>query len=183
MMTYKIDVSGAVNGIQEKLDALKAASLDRQAAIYLAGIMPGRIHEEGIASDGKPIGTYSPAYMKVRTGNYGNSGRFKRGANEGKIKDAGVYSRGKKKGQPRPQYKRYADPKIVVSLTKGIENDWTDLPTDRGWGVGFYNPYNYQKLRWVEAQKKRKIGSPTKEEYEATMAEVRMIAHKILNDE
>lgn len=181
MMTFKIDVSGAINGIQGKLDALRDASLDRQAALYLAGVMPGRIHEEGIASDGSPIGTYSPAYMKVRTDNYGNSGKFKRGANAGKIKDAGVFSRGKKKGQPRPQYKRSADPKIVVSLTKGIENDWTALPTDRGWGVGFKKPYNYQKLRWVEAQKKRKIGSPTKEEYEATMKELRTLVQEILN--
>ncbi|WP_206197677.1 hypothetical protein [Terrimonas sp.] len=144
-------------------------------------MMTERIHKKGIASDGSQIGTYSPAYMKVRTGNYGNSTRYKRGAKAGRTKDAGVYSRGKNKGTPRPQYKRSADPKIVVSLTRGLENDWHTFPVKNGWGIGFHFPDNFQKLKWVEARKKKIIGLPTSEEREILLKRIRIQVQQILN--
>lgn len=57
-------------------------------------------------------------------------------------------------------YQRSSDPKIIVSLTRQLENDWSVLATDSGgYGVGFKNSFNYQKARWVELQKEREIFS------------------------
>jgi len=57
------------------------------------------------------------------------------------------------------KFKRSADPKIIVSLTRQLENDWNVIATDNGYGIGFLNPINFQKARWVEANKGKKIFS------------------------
>lgn len=181
MITYKIDVSGAIDGIAKKIEALKESAVTREDALSLLNMMTERIHEDGKASDGSQIGTYSPAYMKVRTGNYGNSARFSRGAREGTAKDAGVYSRGKNKGNPRPKYNRSSDTKIIVSLTRQLENDWGVFMLNNGKGIGFHNPHNYQKLKWVEGIKKKKIGMPTEQEREFLVQRVRARVREILN--
>lgn len=129
----------------------------RPLCLDLIDLMTKRIHIDGIASDGAAIGTYSPAYMKVRTGNYGNSARATRGANKGTLKNAGVISRGPNKGQPRPRYNRSGDTKVIVSLTRQLESNWAVIATPKGFGIGFLNPFNFQKARWVEAQKKKEI--------------------------
>lgn len=51
------------------------------------------------------------------------------------------------------KYKRSSDPKIIVSLTRQLENDWSVIATNRGYGVGFKNSFNLQKARWVEENK------------------------------
>lgn len=142
----------------------------RPLCLDLIDLMTKRIHIDGIASDGGAIGTYSPGYMKVRTGNYGNSPRVTRGANKGILKNAGVISRGDNKGQPRPRYNRSGDTKVIVSLTRQLENNWAVIATPKGFGIGFLNPFNYQKARWVEAQKKKEIFSLTQAETEYAIA-------------
>lgn len=64
-------------------------------------------------------------------------------------------------------YQRSSDPTIIVSLTRQLENDWSVIPTDNGYGVGFKNPLNYQKARWVEVRKLKEIFSlsPSEEAY------------------
>lgn len=57
------------------------------------------------------------------------------------------------------KYKRSSDPKIIVSLTRQLENDWSVIATTKGYGVGFLNPFNLQKARWVEENKGVKIFS------------------------
>lgn len=44
--------------------------------------------------------------------------------------------------------------KIIVALTSQLEQDWSVQPTPNGYGIGFNNPLNVQKMRWVEEQKK-----------------------------
>lgn len=63
------------------------------------------------------------------------------------------------------KYSRTADKKIIVSLTRQLENDWSVIATEKGYGVGFKNPFNLQKARWVEEMKEKKIFSlsPTEE--------------------
>lgn len=51
------------------------------------------------------------------------------------------------------KYQRSSDPKIIVSLTRQLENDWSVIATAQGYGIGFKNKFNLQKARWVEAQK------------------------------
>jgi len=59
------------------------------------------------------------------------------------------------------KYNRKADSKIIVSLTRQLENNWSVIATPKGFGVGFLNPFNFQKARWVEAQKGKEIFSLT----------------------
>lgn len=146
--------------IQTKLKLLGAPeTFLRPLCFDLIDLMTRRIHIDGVASDGGQIGTYSPAYMKVRTGNYGNSTRITRGPNKGTLKNSGVYTKGGHKGGARPAYNRSSDPKVIVSLTRQLENNWSVIATPNGFGIGFTNPFNLQKARWVEAQKKKEIFS------------------------
>lgn len=65
------------------------------------------------------------------------------------------------------KYNRSSDSKIIVSLTRQLENDWNVIATDKGYGIGFLNPFNFQKARWVEANKNKKIFSlsPSEQQY------------------
>lgn len=55
------------------------------------------------------------------------------------------------------KYSRSADTKIVVSLTRQLENDWSVIATNSGYGIGFLNQFNFQKARWVEQNKGKVI--------------------------
>lgn len=129
----------------------------REIAFDVVDMMTKRIHIDGIASDGGRIGDYSAGYMKVRTGDFGNSGTFTKGSKKGQTKNSGVFSRGLHKGEPRPKYNRNSDTKIIVSLTRQLENDWSVIPVEKGYGIGFLNPFNLQKARWVEEGQNKKI--------------------------
>ncbi len=107
-----------------------------------------RVHVDGKDSSGSPIGTYSPGYMKVRTGNYANSGK----------KDAGT----NKAGVARPKYNRTADTKVILSLTSQMEQDLaicekTPIKTSNGYGIGYINAENYRKALWCELTYKKPI--------------------------
>jgi hypothetical protein len=45
-----------------------------------------------------------------------------------------------------------------------LENDWSVIATDRGYGIGFKNSLNLQKARWVEKGQRKKIFSLTTDE-------------------
>lgn len=81
-------------------------------------------------------------------------------ADEGQI---GTYNKSYLKLRER-KYKRSGDTKIIVSLTRQLENDWSVIATGRGYGVGFLNPFNMQKARWVEENKGKVIFSLSKSE-------------------
>lgn len=49
--------------------------------------------------------------------------------------------------------------KIIVALTSQLEQDWSVQATPTGYGIGFNNPFNLQKFRWVEEQKSKIIGN------------------------
>lgn len=134
----------------------------RNMASTLTGVIRKRVNEDGQDSSGGQIGTYSPAYMKVRTGNYGNSGRYAKGKNKGELKTSGIYTKGPQKGQARPKYNRTADTKVVASLTRQLENDWgtnesDPIKTPNGYGIGFKNQLNYEKSQNVEKHFNKEI--------------------------
>lgn len=54
--------------------------------------------------------------------------------------------------------------KIIVAITSQLEQDWAVLATNTGYGVGFNNPFNAEKLRWVEEQKSKIISNLSAEE-------------------
>lgn len=144
------------------------------ATSTLAG-MKVRIHQDGLASDGQPIGTYTPGYMIVRQGLFkSNDGTFHRTTKSGKYKKltkkeiamipAGVFIKGKEKGQPRPNYNRTDDTKVVISLSREMEGDFKIIATAKGYGLGYTNPHNFDKAGWVEATYKKKIFDLTETE-------------------
>lgn len=91
---------------------------------------------------------------------------------EGKGSDEaaiGNYSNQYLKLRQRKPFNRNSDAKIIVSLTRQLENDWSVIATPKGYGIGFKNPFNLQKARWVEENKGKKIFnlSPSEEQYAA----------------
>jgi hypothetical protein len=166
MTQYNSNVSIVVGSLKQKLIGLKENpdAMLRTVAFTVLPEMKKRVHVDGRDSTGNQIGTYSTEYMKVRTGDFGNSGRFSKGKKKGEVKDAGVISRGPGKGKPRPKYNRTADTKVILSLTRQMENDMSVLPSGTGYGIGYNNQDNFKKSQYNEATYKKKIWNLTEEE-------------------
>lgn len=47
------------------------------------------------------------------------------------------------------KFNRTADPKVIISLTRQLENDWSVVAIQGGYGIGFKNTFNYQKAGWM----------------------------------
>lgn len=142
------------------------SELFREVALELIPMIHERIHVEGKAADGTQIGTYSNAYIKVRTGDYGNADKFKKGKNAGKNKNAGTATKGTSKGSARNRYNRSADTKVILSLTRQMENDYAVMPGEVGWGIGFNNSHNADKARWNDKRYGHTVYQLTEEELE-----------------
>jgi len=166
MATIKSNIGEVTEAIKDKLAKLGDKEyIPRTLSFDLIDLMTKRIHIDGKAADDSQIGTYSKGYMVVRTGGYKNASK----------KNAGAFQKGAKafsdvatkKANIRPNYNRSADTKIIVSLTRQLENDWNVIATDDGYGIGFLNSHNFDKARWVEAIKKKKIFflAPTEQQY------------------
>lgn len=85
----------------------------------------------------------------------------------------GAYSKGYLRLR-QTKYKRNSDPKVIVSLTRQLENDWSVIATSKGYGIGFKNKFNLQKARWVEDMKGRIFSlAPQENKYASDF-----IAHK-----
>ena len=188
-LTIKTNLDQVLSNLGQSLKTIMDPNyLLRPVAIEVLPMMTERIHKEGKASDGGQIGTYSSGYMKLRTGNYGNAGKYKSGKKKGELKDSGVFTRGDNKGEARPKYNRSADTKIIVSLTRQLENNWSVLETKNGYGIGFTNPFNAQKLRWVEEIKgggpdsPKLIGNLTTEEIDYAFERINELVENALND-
>lgn len=127
-ITVTTNLADVTGKLEEQLKQIMSTNyLLRPVAIETIPNMTQRIHQEGKASDGSAIGTYSNPYLKQRVKNY----------------------------------KRSADTKVIVSLTRQLENNWSVLETTNGYGIGFTNPHNADKLRWVEEMKGKAIGALT----------------------
>lgn len=175
MLTIKTNIGEVTASIREKLALLAdKENLPRILAFDTIDMMTKRIHIDGKDSTDAQIGTYSKGYMAVRTGNFKNSEKFSRGKNKGKNKNAGVITKKKVQlfgttqnvfadvstlGKPRINYNRSNDTKVIISLTRQLENNWSIIKTEDGYGVGFLNPHNLDKARWTEATYKKKIFS------------------------
>jgi hypothetical protein len=167
---YTSNVSQIVRLNVDKLKALQNADqMLRNVAFAVLPELKKRVHVQGKDSSGSQIGTYSKSYMVLRTGAYQNAKRVSKGSNKGKLKDAGTFTdrTGEDKvGKPRPKYNRTSDTKVVASLTRQMENDLSVMPAGQGYGIGYNNPFNYQKSQWVEETYKKDIWELTKEEKE-----------------
>lgn len=119
----------------------------RPVAIEIIPMMTERIHQNGQASDGGQIGTYSNAYLAYR----------KKHAN------------------------RSGDTKVIVSLTRQLENDWSVLETTTGYGIGFTNSFNADKLRWVEEAKDKVISNLSDKELDYAFERINELVADALN--
>lgn len=82
------------------------------------------------------------------------------------------------------KYNRTADPKVILSLTRQMENDFTTgisnpepTKTPDGYGIGFKNPDNFNKSQWNEEKYKKPIYNTTTTE----KGQVRKIAEDFIN--
>ncbi len=81
----------------------------------------------------------------------------------------------------RKKNSRGGDTKIIVSLTRQLENDWSVLATEKGYGIGFNNSLNTQKARWVEQGQAKKIFNLTTKEKEYVQERLIELTDNALN--
>jgi hypothetical protein len=79
------------------------------------------------------------------------------------------------------KYKRGSSNKVIVSLTRQLENDWSVIATPNGYGIGFSNPFNLQKLRWVEGKKDKTISNLSKSEQQYAVERINELVSDALN--
>ena len=119
-----------LNTINMKLSALDIKRMTNAQATTLMAVMRGRIHVQGRDSNGVPIGTYTPRYIK--------------------------YTR-RKAG-------RGTDNKVILSLTRQMENGYILVELQNGTGIGFSTHEDFQKAGWCEETYGKHIFKPTAEE-------------------
>jgi len=181
MITIKTNIGEVVGRNIEKIISINNDSIIKPVAIMMVGIIRKRVHEDGIASDGGQIGKYSDAYMRVRTGLYNYSKVVKAGKTAGKLKSAGVFSKGKNKGSERPKFNRGTDRKVILSLTRQMENDMTIIATKKGYGIGYTNQQNFDKSQWVEKNYNKSIWNLTNSEKEQVSSIVNQLVRDALS--
>lgn len=76
------------------------------------------------------------------------------------------------------QYNRNADRKVILSLTRQMENALSVVDTGTGWGVGYRDMLNYNKAKGQEKNYKKPIWLQTETEEEAT----RKTVNKYIDD-
>lgn len=173
MITVKIDISSlkSVETFKRLASEEGQTDLKRAIAISMLPIVHDRIHVRGEDASGGQIGTYSKGYMVVRTGAYKNAVSFKKGKNKGKQKNSGVFTASvikinkesgiatgdEKFGTARPNYNRSGDTKVILSLTRQMESDFSVVAENDKYGLGFKNDHNFDKATWVEATYNKKI--------------------------
>jgi hypothetical protein len=135
MLRIESNMDMVVNKVNLSLNAINVDEMTRLQATTLLAQMRKRIHVRGVASDGRPIGTYSQSYLK----------------------------------HVRPKHKRSGDSKVILSLTRAMENGMILFPITNGTAIGYATPELLQRARWQEkrpAYGARAIFSPTQEELE-----------------
>lgn len=173
MINYSSNISVIVKAKLAQIQQLRnnPDPILRTVALAVMPELRKRVHVDGKDASGGQIGTYSPGYMVVRTGTFKNADRFSKGKNAGKVKNAGrftsqtirldkntgVFSGDEKEGTNRPRYNRTSDTKVILSLTRQMENDLAVIDTPTGYGIGYLNPFNMQKAMWCEKTYGKKI--------------------------
>lgn len=92
----------------------------------------------------------------------------------------GTYSSGYLRLRQK-KYKRDASTKVIASLTRQLEQDWSVIATTNGYGIGFLNPFSLQKLRWVEEIKDKTIANLSKSEQKYAVNRINELVADALN--
>lgn len=97
-----------------------------------------------------------------------------------RIHGQGLASNGGLIGNYSPGYLGYrerkanrgGDPKVIVSLTRQLENDWSVIATNKGYGIGFLNELNFNKSQWVQETYQKRIFDMTTGEKEYALKRI-----------
>lgn len=101
---------------------------------------------------------------------------------DGKASDGdqiGAYSKGYLALRARA-YHRGNNPKVIISLTRQLENDWSVIATQKGYGIGFLNILNYNKSQWVQLTYGKKIFDLTSSEKQYAIDKINELASAAL---
>lgn len=89
----------------------------------------------------------------------------------------GIASDGTQIGYYTPAYMktrkkagRGSDEKVILSLTRSMENSEELYPLTNGTGIGFSTAENWQKAKWCEETYGKRIFAPTVEEEQTVVA-------------
>lgn len=134
-MEIRSNMPAILNTISTKLSSIQVDQMTRIQASTLLAMLRVRIHQDGLDSQGNPIGTYSPSYIKYRSG-----------------------------------HKRGTDPRVILSLTRSMENSMELYPIENGTGIGFSTRENWQKAKWCEQTYGKLIYTPTLQEKQLVLA-------------
>lgn len=102
---------------------------------------------------------------------------------EGKASDGsqiGTYSNSYLR--EREKNNRGKDTKVIISLTRQLENDWSVVATQRGYGIGFLNSFNAQKLKWVEEGKGKIVSRLSAVETEYAIDRINELVNAAINN-
>ena len=130
MITMDSNGEVIMKTVEAKLTSIDIDRMTRLQATSLMAAMRRRIHVEGLDSESKPIGIYSPGYLKYT----------------------------------RPKHGRREGAKVVLSLTRSMENAMVLYPIEGGTGIGYTTAEQLQKSRWNEQTYKKRIFAPTEGE-------------------
>lgn len=79
------------------------------------------------------------------------------------------------------KYNRTGDSKVIISLTRQMENDFSLIALGNGYGLGYKNADNFAKTFFVEATYGKKIFALTSEEKGQAIKVAQAATHKLLN--
>lgn len=176
-----VDINNSLGEMADRFSEIDKDAMLRDVALTVYAHIRKRVHVEGKTSDGSQIGNYSKGYLVVRTGQFQNN-RKKKG--EGFIKSGkqkGGYTKGGKMNEKRKYYNRGADKKVVLSLTRQMENDMSVVAISQGYGIGYNNPVNLDKAIWNEQRYKKSIWKLSDEENNLVDEVVNNYLNKAIN--
>lgn len=92
----------------------------------------------------------------------------------------GTYNSNYLKLRQRPPYNRTADPDVIASLTRQLENGYVLKATENGYTIGNASPYNDDKIKHLE-EKYGTIWQLTERENEIARIAAEDMTYKLLN--
>lgn len=138
MLRVETNMDVVVSKMVANMSTIDIDKMTRLQASSLLAMIRKRVHVEGRASDGAPIGNYSKHY----------------------------------RDRIRPKYGRKEGSKVVLSLTRAMENGMVLTPITNGTGIAYLTKELLQRAKWQEKRVcygSRPIWSPTAEERDMVM--------------
>jgi len=169
MIRLKSNAREVIGGLVARLEKLDSKSIEgsviiRSVAFDVLAEMKHRIQNEGKATSGGSIGSYStkPLYISKKSNPVGDAG-LALGKEDSKGERHSVFKSGKPHTSvyfPRgyKQYKTQVGRNVIgtvnLTLTGTFMNLMNVYPTDRGWGIGWPDGALFKRAVFFESGKK-----------------------------